>query len=96
MEIIKTSTTINTGATTAIEGINYVLNYSEQDAKLISLNGQFSKGNVNLGTFNMNDQTNIASNVNFNFNINAALADKQAIVADISAIYDKISAEIAA
>lgn len=97
MEVQEKSRQTSITAGTTNGDINYDLNYNIQDGKLTYLNGTVSKtvqskvgdtapaANVNLGSFSVGISVDNPT-INLNLNADCALADKQAVLADIYTI----------
>jgi len=89
-------------ASTSNGDTNYDLNYNVQGSKLTSLNGTVTKtvqpsdgdvtpaNNVQLGSFSVGISVDTPT-INLNLNANCAIADKQAVLADIYTILDELT-----
>ena len=95
MEIIKTNESTNVEAKVKIGVIDYTLNYSVKDLKIVNFNGSASIDGANKGSFSAYINTGIDSvnntNFNFNFNSNTEVLIRSAVVVDVDSIFIELN-----
>jgi len=96
MEITTTSETLNRSGKTTIGDFDYVLNYNVLSSKLINVSGQISKKGIGIGSFNIPDLSSSNFFVNCSFNSSSLLVDRQTIINDVDAIYNKLLTDVSA
>ena len=94
MEITKINETTNIDAKVSIANIDYSINYSVKENKIVSFSGNANVSGVNAGAFSVFYNPGIeSSSNNFNFNfVSTVDADTRSqVVLDVDSILKEIS-----